>query len=97
MFRSYDHLQAETYTWKLTRLLCDCGMFLENGYVVTVGESLLSSPYMERTKNIHSKVLLFLQARLLQRLPCNRRCSQWHYLITAFVYFLDCRSLSTNG
>jgi hypothetical protein len=31
MFRSYDHLQAEIYTWKLTMLLCDVGVFLENG------------------------------------------------------------------
>jgi hypothetical protein len=23
MFRSYDHLQAEIYTWKLTMLLCN--------------------------------------------------------------------------
>jgi hypothetical protein len=23
MFRSYGHLQAQIYTWKLTRLLCD--------------------------------------------------------------------------
>jgi hypothetical protein len=30
---------VEIYTWKLTRLLCDVGVFLENGQVVTVGES----------------------------------------------------------
>jgi hypothetical protein len=41
MFRSYDHLQVEIYTWKLTRLLFDVGVFLENGQVVTVGESPL--------------------------------------------------------
>jgi hypothetical protein len=30
LFRSYGHLQVEIYTWKLTRLLCDVGMFFEN-------------------------------------------------------------------
>jgi hypothetical protein len=28
MFRSYDHLQVEIYTWKLTMLFCDVGVFV---------------------------------------------------------------------